>query len=226
MRYLPQVDLEDLDMTPEAFEQQIARILGILHLSDSRVEWNARIPDPDNADQLRQIDVSIRRPDSFTIVECRLHRRPQDVKWIEELAGRRISLRADAAIAVSSSGFTHGAVRKAKALGIFTRVLSVVTDAEVQRWGQRTAVRIRYVKLSRIQLAIVVSDLIQVPTRPDMLRTTEGEPFPMELALHALSNQVLDGQPEGRIALELKLTRIWLGMLPVKEAIVSADWIG
>jgi hypothetical protein len=39
------------------------------------------------------------------MVECRQHQSPQDVQWIEELIGRRVSLPADSAIAVSSSGF-------------------------------------------------------------------------------------------------------------------------
>ena len=45
-------------------------------------------------------------------------KKKQDVKWIEELIGRKQSLRADSVIAVSSAGFTDGAILKAKAFGI------------------------------------------------------------------------------------------------------------
>jgi len=65
---------------------------------------------PDNPSQPRQIDITIKRDGKLTLVECRHHRSRQNVKWIEEMMGRRVSLEADCAIAVSSSGFTSGAL--------------------------------------------------------------------------------------------------------------------
>jgi hypothetical protein len=111
-----------------AFERRVERIHRLLEGEDAVVTWNERIPDPDNPSQPRQIDVTIRRPDSFTIVECRLHATPQDVKWIEELIGRRASLRADAVIAVSNSGFTQGAESKAAQFGIILRDFNTLTQ--------------------------------------------------------------------------------------------------
>ena len=73
--------------------------------------WNDRIPDPDNPNQPRQIDITVIWDNELTIIECRIHNRKQDVNWIEELMGRRVSLKADAVIAVSASGFTDGAIR-------------------------------------------------------------------------------------------------------------------
>ena len=114
------------------FEQEIHRLHELLDGSGAEVVWNDRVPDPDNPRQPRQIDITIRREGALTIVECRLHKNRQGVKWIEELIGRRSSLRAAAAIAVSASGFTRGAIRKAKSFGIFLRDLKELTDQEIE----------------------------------------------------------------------------------------------
>lgn len=121
----------------KSFEQQIHRIYELLEGSGAAVTWDDRIPDPDNPSQPRQIDITIRRHGTFALVECRDHQSRQDVQWIEELMGRRASLRADAIIAVSSSGFTAGALRKAKQFGIIPRGLRKLTEREVQGWGQQ-----------------------------------------------------------------------------------------
>src|SRR5206468_1211682 len=104
---------EEFVRPSEKFEQQISRIHQLIEQAGSEVTWNDDLPDPDNPSQPRQIDVTIRRDGKLTLVECRIHRERQDVKWIEELIGRRVSLHADAVIAVSFSGFTKGAILKA-----------------------------------------------------------------------------------------------------------------
>lgn len=122
----------------DEFEKQVFRIYSILESDkDSVVTWNEKIPDPDNPSQGRQIDVTVRKENTFIIIECRIHKKPQDVKWIEELYGRKASFRADKIIGVSASGFTKGAILKAEALGIFLRELSSVTDEEVKTWAQK-----------------------------------------------------------------------------------------
>ncbi len=63
---------------------------------------------------------------------------PQGSKWIEELFGRKISLHATAMVGVSSSGFTEGAIKKAKRLGVFLCNLSELTDNEIKSWGKKT----------------------------------------------------------------------------------------
>ncbi|MGO9093626.1 MAG: hypothetical protein ACLQGV_00235 [Bryobacteraceae bacterium] len=73
--------------TPEALERQVHRIHELLARPGDTVTWNDRIPDPDNPTQLRQIDITIRRDGKLTIIECRLSRSRQNVKWIEELIG-------------------------------------------------------------------------------------------------------------------------------------------
>ena len=103
---------------PDALERQICRIHELLERSHEFVTWDDHIPDPDNPQQLRQIDVTIRRDGTLTLIECRLSRGRQTVKWIEELIGRRQSLCAQTIIGVASAGFTKGAQRKAARFGI------------------------------------------------------------------------------------------------------------
>lgn len=100
--------------TPRAsdtFEQRIHRIHELLEGSNAIVTWDDKVPDPENPKRPRQIDVTIKRGRHVTLIECRIHHKRQDVKWIEELIGRRASLHAHSVIAVSASGFTAGAIR-------------------------------------------------------------------------------------------------------------------
>jgi Restriction endonuclease len=120
----------------EAFEKFVQRIHELIEQPGTEVTWDDRVSDPDNPRQQRQIDISIRRNGRLTIVECRLHRARQDVKWIEELIGRRASLNADGVVAVSDSGFTEGAIKKAQRFGVVLRDLQDLTDTEVLEWGR------------------------------------------------------------------------------------------
>jgi hypothetical protein len=138
----------------DAFEQQIHRLHELVDGADAEVTWNDRIPDPDNPKQSRQIDITIKRGDALTLVECRIHGELQDVKWIEELIGRRTSLQAAAVIAVSASGFTEGAILKAKAHGIFVRDLEQLTPAEIEQWGCTVAMTLYYYQYSDLELAL------------------------------------------------------------------------
>ena len=92
-------------------ERQVERIERLIAQEGSEVTWNDRIPDPDNPRQRRQIDITIRRDGRLTIVECRMEKSPQDVTWIEQLMGRRESLRAGGG-AVSASKFTKETLLK------------------------------------------------------------------------------------------------------------------
>jgi hypothetical protein len=138
----------------QAFEQKIHRIHELLERFEAEVTWNDYVVDPDQPTRRRQIDVTIRRGEHLTLVECRLHESRQDVKWIEELIGRRESLRANAVIAVSSSGFTSGAIAKAKNHGIITRDLRELADDEVRNWGRSVALTLYFFAYSDIRLTI------------------------------------------------------------------------
>lgn len=138
--------------TPTKFEQRIKRIHDLLEQPGSEVIWNEHIPDPDNPEQSRQIDITVRREEKLTLVECRIHRGKQNVKWIEELIGRRISLRADAVIAVSATGFTKGAIKKAKAFGIILRDLVTLTEEEISSWGHLTQIWLTFFEFTEVSL--------------------------------------------------------------------------
>jgi hypothetical protein len=159
--------------TSTAFERRVERIHHLLEGEDAVVTWNDHIPDPDNPSQPRQIDVTIRRGETLTIVECRIHKDPQDVTWIEELIGRRASLRADAAIAVSNSGFTQGAEAKAIAFGIILRDFDTLTQEEIRNWGKQRKVRLIFYEFTNNAVTL---RLPSPPILPIVITDYAGSP--------------------------------------------------
>jgi hypothetical protein len=159
-----------------AFERQVRRIYELIAESGSEVTWNDHIGDPDNPPRTRQIDVTVRRNGALTLVECRLRKVPQDVQWIECLIGRRISLGAQSVIAVSSSGFTYGALAKARQYGIITRDLQRLTDKEVESWGQRIELILYYYQYSDLEVSLGFS--------PESIPTTKIDELKAELRWH------------------------------------------
>ena len=143
----------------DEFEKQIKRINDVLVQDHAEVTWNDKIPDPDNPKQPRQIDITIRRNGEITHIECRDHKVPQGSKWIEELYGRKISLQAIAMVGVSSSGFTEGAIKKAKRLGIFLYNLSNLTDNEIQSWGKKTKIKFYYYTFSNLEICYFLESI-------------------------------------------------------------------
>ena len=160
----------------DLFEQRIQRIHELLDGSGADVTWNDHVPDPDNLEQQRQIDVTVRRGDHLTLIECRIRKGRQDVKWIEELIGRRASLRAHSVIAVSASGFSSGAIRKARQHQIAVRNLRSLTDADIARWGQSIDLSIIYYEYSNLSLTLWIDG--DVPA--------DAEKVKAELAVHPL----------------------------------------
>ncbi len=150
------------DKPSEHLERQIERIHRLLEGVDAHVTWNDHIPDPDNPNRLRQVDVTIRRDDSLTIVECRAHKNAQDVNWIEELAGRRMSLAADVVIGVSSSGFTEGARLKAQRFGVVLRDFETLSAEEVSRWGVLSTLTLVFYEFRDVELTFTL------PARPNI----------------------------------------------------------
>ena len=159
-----------------AFEQQVRRIHELIAESGAEITWNDHIGDPDNPPRTRQIDVTLRRNGALTLVECRLRKTPQDVQWIECLIGRRISLGAQSVIAVSASGFTSGALAKARQYGIITRELQCITDKEVESWGQRIDVTLYYYQYSDLEVSLGFL--------PESIPTIKFEELKAELRWH------------------------------------------
>jgi hypothetical protein len=169
-------------------ERKVERIHRLLEVEGSIVTWNDRIPDPDAPDQMRQIDVSIRRDDCLTLVECRLHSRPQDVQWIEELMGRRVSLGADAVIAVSASGFTKTAQKKAASFGIHLRDFATLSSEEIQNWGRRRTLRVAFCEFTQV----VVTLFMKEPPDGALPKVTDGNGNPISPSLwYMLFQQIM-----------------------------------
>jgi hypothetical protein len=169
------------------FERQIERIHQLLEAEGSVITWDDHIPDPDNPDQARQIDVTIRRDGSLTLVECRIHKTPQDVTWIEELMGRRTSLGADAVIAVSASGFTKTAKEKAKHHGIILRDFASLSREEIQNWGRKWKLAVNYCEFTNVS-CLFVMDTPKPPTPP---RVTDADGRPLNPLMWRLLFQTI-----------------------------------
>lgn len=143
----------------EKFEKQIKRIHDVLVQDTAVVTWNDRIPDPHNPKQPRQIDITIKKETEIIHIECRDHKASQNTKWIEELFGRKVSLQATAMIAVSSSGFTEGAIIKAKALGIYLCDLRNLEAEEILSWGRKTVIKFTYYTFSNLKISFFIDSI-------------------------------------------------------------------
>lgn len=186
-----------MSVSSKEFEQQIKRIHELIEQPGSVITWDDRIPDPDNPKQLRQIDISIRRDGKLTLIECRIHNKPQDVKWIEELIGRRLSLQADTMIAVSALGFTDTARKKAARYGIFLRDLLKLTDEEVRQRGNKAKVWIKYVKFNELSLVCVLRHL---PEKKNVLPDIATELRSNNDLLHLIFDRVATAIDSRRIS--------------------------
>ncbi len=98
---------------------------------------NERVRDI-HTNNLRQIDITIRLSDGpttfFAIVEVRDHKRPINVRYIEEINTKKQSVGANAAFIVSRSGFTKNALEKAKHLGIQTLTYKEALKSDWSGW--------------------------------------------------------------------------------------------
>jgi hypothetical protein len=110
------------------------------------------------------------------LVECRIE--PQDVTWIEELMGRRLSLKADAVIAVSACGFTNTARDKANAHGIHLRDFAGLRDAEIQNWGRTRTLMLRFCELTQVTLTVRANEP-SPPERPQLTDAEGNAPSPL-----------------------------------------------
>lgn len=218
------------DLPHKKFERQIERIHQLLEAAGSVVTWNDHVSDPDNPNQQRQIDVTIRRDGLLTLVECRLHKDAQNVTWIEELMGRRTSLGADAVIAVSSSGFTKTAKVKAKHYGIILRDFSGLSREEVQSWGRRWKLTVNYCEFTDVSCLFVmntpkpavppsITGLDAQPLNPlvwrmlfqDVMRRLQNDRWsglPCTIEIQVSAPVRVDGRSPASIALKAKVRRI------------------
>lgn len=133
-------------LSPKSFEKLISEMIGALRSNGSSVEHNARIVDRDTG-IMRQVDILVRQGDKNLHYECRHHAGVQDVKWIEELIGRKLSLRVDEMIAVSSSGFSAPAIAKARTFSIGMLDMRDVSPDSIQ---DLPSIYCKYLSLSNL----------------------------------------------------------------------------
>jgi hypothetical protein len=81
----------------------------------------------------REVDVCIRSGESgyslIVSVECRAHKRPQSVGWIEEMHSKHQHLPTNLLVLASSSGFSKTALTLAAKFGIQTAVPGSLPDS-------------------------------------------------------------------------------------------------
>jgi len=120
----------------KAFEKLIAWIQESVH-NKADIETNKRIRDVDTG-RYRQIDITIKLSDGPTeflgIVEVRDRTSKVGVRYVEEVASKRKSVKADAVFLVSKSGFTKPATIKAEKLGIRLLTLEEAKDGNWSSW--------------------------------------------------------------------------------------------
>jgi hypothetical protein len=126
-------------------ERLVASIEGLLLPNGFTVSTNAPVRDEDSV-QIAEFDVLIRGKLGSTmiewLIECRDRKSegPAPGSWIEQLHGRRDYFRFNKVTAVSTTGFTKGAVQRAKRWGIdLRRVEDILPEAAT--WLQIEFVR-------------------------------------------------------------------------------------
>ena len=91
------------------FQKLSAEIMAIFYEPDFSVEESVLVSNPRTGVKIREIDIRVTSradPNNRMIIECRAHKRVQDVQWIDALDGKARSLGFPKTIAVSASGFT------------------------------------------------------------------------------------------------------------------------
>lgn len=86
---------------------------------------------------IRELDIKIthrQNPQNKILVECRDHKRKQDVIWLDLLEGKARRLGFPKVIAISSSGFTKPAVAEAVDRGIDALHLKEAEERDWRKW--------------------------------------------------------------------------------------------
>ncbi len=154
----------------------------------------------------REVDVCIRGDIAgqqvLISIECRDHKRPQTVSWIDEMKSKHETLPTNSLILVSSSGFTRGAIAKATKFGITTVHPSEMTDESATKMIESLKAHVFRTNQLRV---LVVRVTVQTSDGPvDDLR-------PLEKDTVAYS---VTGKPAGLVATFVSAT---LNMVQIPE---------
>ena len=123
----------------------------------------------------REVDISLRSQigssDILVIVECRDRKGNEDVTWIEQLATKREDVGADKAVAVSSTGFSKGAINLATAENIELRTLEEIDPNEILLWFafKEFTVLKRSSSFDHISIKLTAPDTVTLAFPPEVL---------------------------------------------------------
>ncbi len=143
------------------FEKLIAQIESAMAPSGAVIKSPDRISD-NLTGEAREVDASIRYkvgtvPILITI-ECRDRSGVDDVRWIEQLVEKKRSIGASITVAVSSSGFTEPAIKKAALSGIEIRTLTDASASDFVKWLQTQNITVDLSEWSMVDLALTLYD--------------------------------------------------------------------
>lgn len=145
--------------TGKSLERIVSEIEAHLIPMGLTVERRTRVFDDDGV-QVAEFDLQVKgrvgSTDFHWLIECRdrpsNHSEPGS--WIQQLAGRRQAYEFDKVTAVSTSGFSPGAVRDAELLNVELRTISPVDREAVSDWFRLETVSV-FVLRSNVQDAKV-----------------------------------------------------------------------
>ncbi len=148
--------------TGKEFESLTKRAFEIAAKNEkyTSVEKDVLIESPDGE---RQFDVVIRSRvaglDLLTVIECRDYNKNLSVTHIDGLHSKQNDVNANKAVLVARKGFSNGAIRKAKRVGM---TLCTVQDLE------------RGLEDIGLQIPVVVADILEFEVRPTLnIKTKE-----------------------------------------------------
>lgn len=111
------------------------------------------------AKEPREVDVSVRfekGSHNFLIIfECRDRKRKNGPDWIEQITQKTRDIGANKVIAVSSSGFTKSAIKKAQHNNINLRTLEEITPQEIFDWFIPKSIPVRQLRYDVKQLQFI-----------------------------------------------------------------------
>lgn len=129
----------------------------------------------------REVDVVVRQRvgsvDVVVMLECRDRRETAGVDWIEQVASKRNGVGAARAVAVSTSGFSSGARRKALSLGVELREVVEVESREVLEWLQLREMRLSLMRSSVVSASVVAFDVGWSPRVVAGIQALSGAPL-------------------------------------------------
>ena len=121
---------------------------------------------------LREIDISLRSHTSsseiLVIIECRDRKGTEDVTWIEQLPSKRKDVGAHKAVAVSSTGFSSGAINMAKAEDIELRTLEEVNPNEILLWFGFKELTVLNYHIKHVSIRLSVPKSVSVKVSPEV----------------------------------------------------------